>query len=75
MKELNKTFKIKIFTTRNKILVAKWLIENKLDSLIDDITNVKELCWLYIDDRCISFDGSYEILTKKIENFQPWYKK
>ena len=75
LQELNKTFKIKIFTTRNKILVAKWLIENKLDCFIDDITNVKELCWLYIDDRCISFDGNYEILSKEIKNFQPWYKK
>ena len=75
LQELNKTFKIKIFTTRNKILVAKWLIENKLDCFIDDITNVKELCWLYIDDRCISFDRNYEILSKEIKKFQPWYKK
>ena len=61
LQELNKTFKIKIFTTRNKILVAKWLIENKLDC--------------FIDDRCISFDGNYEILSKEIKKFQPWYKK
>ncbi len=72
--KLNEKFIVKIFTTRNKLLVAKWLIEYNLDKLVDDITNVKELCWLYIDDRCIFFDGDYTNLLKSINEFQPWYK-
>jgi len=74
LKNLSQEFNIKIFTTRNKLLTSKWLIENKLDEIVSDITNVKELCWLYIDDRCITFNGDYETLKNQIENFKPWYK-
>jgi hypothetical protein len=31
------------FTTRNKLLTAKWLIENDIDKYIEDITNTKDL--------------------------------
>ena len=65
---------IKIFTTRNRLLASKWVIENGLDELIEDVTNVKEPCWVYIDDRCINFDGNFNDLIDKIENFKPYYK-
>ena len=39
-----------------------------------DITNTKDLAWLYIDDRCLNFDGNYSRLKKQINNFKPWYK-
>ena len=75
LEDLSKDFVIKIFTTRNKILTSKWLIENNADKFVDDITNVKELSWLYIDDRCINFNGDFSELKNKITNFSPWYKK
>lgn len=71
---LNVEFEIKLFTTRNKLLAAKWLCENNLDAVISDITNVKELCWLYIDDRCLKFDGDYSKLCAQISGFKAWYK-
>ena len=74
LQELSKDYVIKIFTTRNKILASNWVVENKLEGLIDDITNVKELCWLFLDDRCINFDGNFSELKKKIDCFKPWYK-
>ena len=74
LEKLSKNFELKLFTTRNKILVAKWLIENKVDNFFVDITNVKELAWLYIDDRCINFDGKFENLFNSINSFKPWYK-
>ena len=74
LKNLSKDFTVKIFTTRNKIVAVKWLIENGLDKFTDDVTNVKELSWLYIDDRCIKFEGDFNDLTGKINNFSPWYK-
>ena len=54
--------------------VAKWLIENDIDNLFIDITNTKDLAWLYIDDRCLKFDGEYSSLEEQINNFKPWYK-
>ncbi len=74
--KLSQNYIIKLFTTRNKILASKWLIKNKLDSLIDDITDIKEFTsYLYIDDRCINFDGDYSNLENQITNFKPWHKK
>ena len=50
------------------MLAAKWVIENKLDDYISDITNIKEPCWVYIDDRCISFDGCFDDIIDKIDS-------
>ena len=71
--KLSENYIIKLFTTRNKILATKWLIENSLDTIVEDITNVKELSYLYIDDRCIKFDGDYDNLETQIQNFKPWH--
>lgn len=74
VEKLSRKYEIKLFTTRNKILAAKWIEQNSLDLFISDITNVKELCWLFIDDRCICFEGDYDLLLEKIETFKPYYK-
>lgn len=74
LEKLSKNYEIKIFTTRNKLLTSKWMIENNLDKYILDITNIKDLAWIYIDDRCLTFKGNYESLTAEINNFRPWYK-
>ena len=75
LKKLSENFIIKIFTTRNHLLASKWVIENNLSDYIDDITNIKELSYLQIDDRCINFNGNYNELMKNITNFAVWYKK
>lgn len=74
LENLSEEYLIKIFTTRNNILVSKWVFENKLENFIDDITNIKELSWLYIDDRCINFNGKFDNLKSQIDNFKPYYK-
>ena len=74
LKELSKKYTIKIFTTRNKILASKWVIESKLEQFVEDITNIKELSYLYIDDRCINFNGNYNDLAVGIKQFNVWYK-
>lgn len=74
LKELSQNYKIIIFTTRNTLLVSKWVIENNLEELITNVTNIKEPSYLIIDDRCIKFDGSYQELKNNIDNFKVWYK-
>ena len=74
LSSLAENFELKLFTTRNKILATKWLIENNIDSYFTDITNTKDLAWLYIDDRCINFNGEYKNLLNQIVQFKPWYK-
>ncbi len=74
LKKLSKKFVIKIFTTRNKLLSAKWLIENDIDKYIEDITNIKDLAYLYIDERCLTFNGNFSDLINQIDDFKPYYK-
>ena len=75
LEKLCENFELKLYTTRNKILASKWLIENKIDNYFTDITNIKELSWLVLDDRCLTFDGNFENALHQIRNFKPWYKK
>ena len=74
IKNLSNNYKIKIFTTRNRLLASEWIINNGLKEYVDDITNVKEPSYLLIDDRCINFKGSFEEIQREIDNFKVWYK-
>ena len=74
IKELSQDYKIVIFTTRNSLIASKWVIKNRLDEYVENVTNVKEPAYLIIDDRCINFDGNFDNLEQKIKNFKPWYK-
>ena len=40
LKNLSEEYQIKLFTTRNKILASKWVIDNNLADYIVDITNI-----------------------------------
>ena len=75
LERLSKEYEIKIFTTRNRLLTSKWIIENKLDNLVTDVTNVKDPAYLHVDDRCICFNGNYDTLFDEIINFKVWNKK
>ena len=75
LQNLSLEFNIKIFTTRNKLLTAKWLIDNNLNDFVIDITNIKEPAYLYIDDRCICFSDNYTDIISQIKNFKTYWKK
>ena len=71
---LSNDYEVKIFTTRNRLLTSKWLIENSLDMFVSDITNVKDSAFLQIDNRCICFDVIFEKTLRKISDFIPYWK-
>lgn len=75
IKGLSEKYKIVIFTTRNSLLASQWIIDNKLNDYVDNVTNVKEPAYLIIDDRCINFDGDFEKTKNEIYNFKAWYKR
>ena len=75
LKNLSENYSVKIFTTREKELTLKWVKEHNLSEYINDVTNIKVPCWVYIDDRGITFDGNYSNLSEKIDSFNPWYKQ
>ena len=67
-------YNLVLFTTRNLLLSAKWLIKNNIDKYFSDITNVKIPSILQVDDRAICFKGDFDKLFDEISNFNVWYK-
>ena len=74
LKELSKNAELHLFTTRNALLALRWLIKHGLDKYFKNITNVKIPAYLYIDDRCICFDGNFEKLLSQIKTFKVYWK-
>lgn len=74
LKDLSTDFEIKIFTTRNKLLCAKWLIENGLDGFVSDVTNVKDPAFLHVDDRCVCLEGNFDDAIRQIRSFKAFWK-
>ena len=62
-------------TIKGHRAIEAWLYDNGLREYIDKVCKEKPPAVAYIDDRAICFDGHPETLLKKIQNFQPWYKK
>ena len=77
LKKISSTnkYKLVLFTSRNLLLSAKWLIDNNINTYFSDITNNKIPAFLQIDDNAICFKGDFEKLYYEIEKFKPWHKK
>lgn len=75
IKDLSKEFELYLFTSRNLLLSAKWLIENNIDHYFCDITNIKLPSYIFIDDRAIKFEGDYIIALNEINEFSTYWKK
>lgn len=74
IENLSKSAELYLFTTRNLMLSAKWLIKYDLDKFFKDVTNIKIPSYLYIDDRTICFKGDYQKTLEEIENFKVYWK-
>lgn len=74
IKELSNHAELYLFTSRNLILAAKWLMKNDIDKYFQDVTNIKMPSYLYIDDRCICFKGNYYETLKEIKDFEVYWK-
>ena len=62
-----------IFTTRKEIYLKEWLQTYDFPDL--EITNTKYPAWIYIDDRCLKFDGNYDKLVSDMQNFEVYWEK
>ncbi len=74
LEKLNKENELYLFTTRNLLLTAKWLIKNEIDCFFKDITSVKLPSYLYLDDRAVCFKGDFNETLKDIEDFRVYWK-
>lgn len=73
--KLVENYDLVLFTTRNLLKTAKWLIENDIDKYFVDITNIKIPATLYIDDRALNFNGNFNDTLIKIDNFKTHWVK
>ena len=76
LKVLAKNYNVEIFTVRNKIATVKWLVSNKIDIFVKNVTNVKNpYSSIFLDDRAINFNGDFQDTLNKIKNFEPYWKR
>lgn len=74
LKKLSEFAELYLFTSRNLLSAAKWLIEHDLDKYFADVTNIKLPSYLCIDDRAVCFKGDYNKTLKEIEEFKVYWK-
>ena len=74
VEKLSQLADLYLFTSRNLLLSAKWLIKNQIDEYFVDITNVKLPSSLYVDDRCLCFKGNYDKTLDEIRQFKPYWQ-
>lgn len=67
-------YRLVILTAMNTYKVKKWLKDNKIDHLIEDVTNIKIPAILYIDDRGLTFKGDFRQTLEDVKNFRVFWK-
>ena len=75
IEKLSEFAELYLFTSRNLMLSAKWLFDNKIDKYFKDVTNTKLPSYLYIDDRCVCFKGNFDQTMREIQNFSTYWKQ
>lgn len=75
LRKINKNYDVVIFTCRDIKKVREWLNEYKLSQYIRAVTMTKPHAYVYIDDRAITYNGSYSEVLEKLEEFCVWWDK
>ncbi len=73
LEKLSNDYELYLFTTRNLLLSAKWLLSNSIDEYFKDVTNVKIPAFLHIDDRAICFNGDYKNTINEVLEFKVYW--
>ena len=60
-------YKPLIFSTRQPKLISNWL--KKFDFPDIEISNIKRPSTVYIDDRCVKFDGDFTKLVSDLKEY------
>lgn len=73
LKDLSETHRVVILTTRNQAKVREWLDYYGLD--YDEVTDRKPPAVVYLDDRGMRFDGSFDGLPARIRSFKAHWER
>ena len=69
-KKLFNEFDLKLITTKDEIMAAKWLIDNNARCLVECLVNEASACWLYLNDDCIKNCKNFEKFYETIISFK-----
>jgi hypothetical protein len=70
---VNSGYKPVVYTTRKPELISNWLEEFGFPDI--EVTNVKYPSLVYIDDRCIKFDGNFSKLVHNLKEYDVYWRK
>ena len=73
LEKLKESYYVIIFTARDSGKVEEWL--QKYGMPYNEVTNIKQPAEAYVDDRAICFEGSYEAILNKLEDFEPFHRR
>ena len=62
-----------VFTTRNPELISDWLRNFGFPDI--EVTNTKHPSLVYIDDRCVKFDGDFSKLVSDLKEYDVYWRK
>lgn len=62
-----------VFTTRKPKLISNWLKKFNFPDI--EVTNTKYPSSVYIDDRCVKFDGNYSKLVNDLREYDVYWRK
>lgn len=63
-------YRLMVLTAMDKRIVKQWLKLNKINHLIEKVTNTKIPAIIYLDDRGLQFNGDYAQTLEAIKNFK-----
>ncbi len=70
---INSGYKPIVFTTRKPVLILNWLKKFGFPDI--EVTNTKHPSLVYIDDRCVKFDGDFSKLVSNLEDYDVYWRK
>lgn len=70
---INLGYKPVVFTTRKPELISQWLKEFGFPDI--EVSNIKYPSLVYIDDRCIKFDGNFLKLIDDLKEYKVYWSK
>jgi hypothetical protein len=70
---INSGYNPVVCTTRKPKLIKNWLKEFDFPNI--EVSNVKYPSLVYIDDRCVKFDGNFSKLVDNLKEYDVYWRK